>query len=924
MGAVELVARDAVLLAISDALTAAAERGDAILLLGEPGIGKTSCLAAAEAMAREAGHLVLGTAGNEAEAHLSFAGLHRLLRPLLASTDALPDIQRVALLAALGMHEGGPGDRFMVSVATLNLLRAASEQRALLVTADEIQWLDQDTLHVLSFVTRRLDRHRVVVVATSSSVDGPPDLRDVFREVRLPRLDDAHAERVLRHRAAALDDAQRAWVMKQAVGNPLALVELAKTPPSLETSQPDPTNPGLTLSPALERAFGGRLHDLSPSGRDVALVAAVASGASVPEILAAAAVLSGQRVTATVLEEPQSLGLFWFDETRVHFTHPLVKAVIAQKESVSRRQAAHRALGAIITMSAYRRAWHRALGSAEHDDAIAAELEAATSDCVRRGDAETAIVALERASQLSTEPIERGRRLLLAARHAARLGRPDTVVRLLTAAVGGELSIFDRVRAALLHEDFVGIVMAESNQVIRMCALARRAVVAGETDLALELAEAAARRRCTAPLNARALAELAALARSLAENSNDARAIAVLALADPIGHSRTVLAILADVGEDIAIHGDGLSAYAVAARAVGHYQIAAKLLDRAEVELRARGLFGPLARNLCAVAELRLDLGDWDRAEAALVEFATLSAASMSTNHRAAALVATAKLSALRGDTAAALDLVSEAEHSPVLRGGSRYRAQAQIVRGIAYLAAGKHGEAYAALKRVFEPRDPSHHLREQIGAVMYLAEAAVGTGRQDHARDVVERMRVMVEISGSPVLMTHLRYATAVLAPDDVSEQHFLAALASGAADSPWAGARIQLAYGRWLRRQHRVTQSRGPLQAALATLQRLGATRWAEEALDELEASGVHGGDGHKVALSSLLSAQELKISRFAAQGMSNREIGLQLSLSPRTVGSHLYRIFPKLQISTRGQIASRLDEQYSAARTRPSADA
>jgi DNA-binding CsgD family transcriptional regulator/tetratricopeptide (TPR) repeat protein len=921
MGTSEPVGRDAVLRLLSEALTAPADRGGAFLLLGEPGIGKTTCLAAAEAMAREAGHLTLGTAGNKAETKLPFAGLHRLLRPLLASTDTLPDVQRRALRTVLGLHEGGPADRFVISVAVLNLLRDASAHRTLLITADEIEWLDQDTRHILAFVTRQLDRQRVVVVATSSAVDGLPDLRDVFQEVHLPRLDEPAAGRVLDLRAPQLDDARREWVLEQAAGHPLALIELAQAPPAPGGTPSDPTSSGPLLSPALRRTFGVRVQDLTDSGRDVVLVAAVAAGASLPEILAAATVLSGRGVTATVLEGPQSLGLLRFDETRVHFTHPLVKAAIAQRESASRRQAAHRALGAVITVSAYRRAWHRALGTAKHDDAIAAELEAATSDIARRGDIGAAITALERAAQLSTKPVERGRRQILAARYAARLGRPDTVARLLTGAAGGELSAFDQVRAELLHEDFQPAVMADSNRVIQLCTIARRAEAAGDRELALDLAEAAARRRCAAPLDSRARSDVIALAGSLAQDSLDARVIAVLALADPIGNGRTALSELSDLGDETAITSGRLSAYAVAARAVGDYAVAARLLDRAEIELRARGLFGQLARNLCVAAEVRLELGDWDRAAAALTEFATLSGAAMSTNHGTAALLSTARTMALRGDPAAAFELISEAEHSPAVRGGSRHLAQAQIVRGIANISAGKPLEAYAALSRVLDPLDTIHHFREQFGAVTYLAEMAVRTGRQDHARDVVERLRPIAETSGSPLLQTHLVYATAVLAPDDVAEQSFLAGLASPATDSLWARARLQLAYGRWLRRQHRVTQSRGPLQTSLATLEQLGAQRWAEEARTELEASGVHGDEDHDLPVSGLLSAQELKIARFAALGMSNREIAERLALSPRTVGSHLYRIFPKLQISTRSQIAARLSEEYADTRVHPS---
>ena len=233
MGTSEPVGRDAVLRLLSEALTAPADRGGAFLLLGEPGIGKTTCLAAAEAMAREAGHLTLGTAGNKAETKLPFAGLHRLLQPLLASTDTLPDVQRRALRTVLGLYEGGPADRFVISVAVLNLLRDASAHRTLLITADEIDWLDQDTRRILAFVTRQLDRQRVVVVATSSAVDGLPDLRDVFHEVHLPRLDEPAAGRVLDLRAPQLDDARREWVLNKS-GRP---------PPGVDRTRPGATGP---------------------------------------------------------------------------------------------------------------------------------------------------------------------------------------------------------------------------------------------------------------------------------------------------------------------------------------------------------------------------------------------------------------------------------------------------------------------------------------------------------------------------------------------------------------------------------------------------------------------------------------------------------------------------------------------------------
>ncbi len=128
-----------------------------------------------------------------------------------------------------------------------------------------------------------------------------------------------------------------------------------------------------------------------------------------------------------------------------------------------------------------------------------------------------------------------------------------------------------------------------------------------------------------------------------------------------------------------------------------------------------------------------------------------------------------------------------------------------------------------------------------------------------------------------------------------------------------PWLRARVELAYGSWLRRQRRVAQARQPLRSALTTFEVTGAARWAEQARAELRASGERPGplDAGQLATAAhaLLSAQETQIVRLAAEGLSNREIGERLYLSPRTVGSHLYRIFPKLEVTSRTQLAALL---------------
>ena len=331
-----------------------------------------------------------------------------------------------------------------------------------------------------------------------------------------------------------------------------------------------------------------------------------------------------------------------------------------------------------------------------------------------------------------------------------------------------------------------------------------------------------------------------------------------------------MLSALGDLDLTTVTDGEQLSAYGVAARAVGHYALASRLFDRAEVDLRAGGVLGALARNLSVAADLRLELGEWDRAAAALVGFAALSGASMSPSHRTSALVTKAKLAALRGEASSALEIVSEIEHAPNVRSGSRSLAQTQIARGTAYLALGKHHDAYAAFARVMDPADPSHHPREQFGAVAYLAEAAAHAGRQRDARVFIGRLELVADRCGSPMLTAQLSFARAVLAPDDGAEPLFLAALAADTTGSHWQRARTQLAYGRWLRRQLRVTQSRGPLQAALSVFQKLRAPRWAEDALDELQASGGHDGRAGVMRSKHVLSPQELKIAQLAARGL------------------------------------------------------
>jgi DNA-binding CsgD family transcriptional regulator len=253
--------------------------------------------------------------------------------------------------------------------------------------------------------------------------------------------------------------------------------------------------------------------------------------------------------------------------------------------------------------------------------------------------------------------------------------------------------------------------------------------------------------------------------------------------------------------------------------------------------------------------------------------------------------------------------MAADAERAAGGRRLTTLLACVQLVRGYGWLGAGQHTEAYEALLPLFDPAGPCFHATERFHGVMYLAEAAVHAGRQDSARAAVADLEKVALVTPSATLALHLAYARAVLADDALAaEELYLDALGADLVRWPWMRARLDLAYGSWLRRQRRIAESRPPLRSAQSTFDLVGAAMWAGLARSELRAAGERPAvEGPSAA--DLLSAQELQIARLAAAGLSNREIGERLFLSPRTVASHLYRVFPKLGISSRGQLAARL---------------
>ncbi|NUR75073.1 MAG: AAA family ATPase, partial [Thermoleophilia bacterium] len=588
-----LVGRDSEIARLKDVLRALPDAGSALVLLGDAGIGKSCLLEELANLARQAGARVLDVAGIEPEAQLPFAGLLQLLGPVLNHVDALPQSQRRALLAAFEIEAGPAPQPFLVALAALGLLTEAAAVAPIVVVVDDAQWLDGPTHDALAFVARRLERTPIALVATvRAGHEGPLTRSDVPVQL-LGALDDAASRQVLSRHAADLNRADRIRILAEAEGNPLALVEL---PAAWRARAID--DGFVPLNTRLERAFAARLHELPAATRDVLLVAAADDEDAVAEILAGAGLLAGRPVGVEALEPASAVGLLSYDARRISFRHPLVRSGILQAETMMRRQQAHAALGDALDGHAYRRSWHRAQAIVGVDDEVADALEESHTIALRRGSVTSAIRALERSAQLTSDSARRGRRLLLAAEHAFGLGRADIVDRLVTAAEKDDLSDLDRARTEWLREIFNDGIPGDAARIRELCAIAQQSASAGDRDLTLNLLLGAALRTWWADAGADVRAHIVEVTERIAAQQagydKDPRFVTTLGVAEAVLAAGRVTELLSPIAAEAVTDPDALRLYGMVAHAIGDPVRTCDFLGRAETRLREQGRLGLL------------------------------------------------------------------------------------------------------------------------------------------------------------------------------------------------------------------------------------------------------------------------------------------------------------------------------------------
>jgi DNA-binding CsgD family transcriptional regulator len=883
-----------------------------LLVTGEAGMGKTVLLADAAARARSGGIRVLPVTGRESESKLAFAGLHQLLRPVLpAAAAGLPGRQAQALSGALGLSADPVApDPLLTGAAVLTLLSDLSERSPVLVVVDDAHWLDRSSLDALAFAGSRLDAERVVLLVGARGQVPPPGFDRGFPELHLEPLSVEDAGLLLDGQPRPPRGRARAQVLAQAAGNPMALIELATViaddPAASRRWAAEP----LPLTDRLTAVLTSRFAALPEPARAALLLAAVADG---PDLRVAAS--HGAGPDARALAPAEQLGLVTVDRTGLQFSHPLVRSAIYHSAPFAQRAAAHRQLASALHDQPDRRAWHLAAAALQPDEKVASLLEATAAQAQYRGGAAAAALAMERAAELSPDPADQARRLVAAASAAVPTGQGDWVQELARRALA--VTADPELRLAARHD--AGWALAWSGR--RTAALSALISIVEEAsrdqpDLAWDALGSAA----TVAYQAGTPASRQAVSRALdlLERQDPAPSgrtpgidINVLRLwirasADPVGSRNQLLPYLRRiVGSPI--EEPSMWRVGSAAWLLDESDLAVRLMQDAMQRLRAPGVRGTSGGSLTVLGWAYIDTGRWDEALDVAAEAAGMAEANQMDIVAASADVITATVLALRGDSAAArrqadraLAAVDPAEFVLVA-------ARARRALGVAALADGSYLQAFTQLRGLFsEDGTPLHNYASYLG-VADLAAAAVRADRRMEGRDVLEHALSRLDGRASARLEQLIARARGILADPDGAEAHFGPALADPAGDQwPFERAQLRLDYGEWLRRRRRINDAKPVLTEALGTFRRLGARSWAQRAQAELRACGVAvaGSPGDRDALGEL-TPQQRQIVRLASDGLTDREIGDRLFLSPRTVSSHLYRSYPKLGVASRHQL-------------------
>jgi DNA-binding CsgD family transcriptional regulator len=870
-----------------------------LVIGGEPGIGKTALVE--DAVAAAADFRVLRAVGVESEAELPYAGAHQLCRPLLAGLDGLPPPQRDALRVAFGFGEGPTPDRFLVALALLSLLSGAAEERPLLCVIDDEQWLDDASALALSFVARRLLAEAIAIVFVSrepgASLAGLPLLV-------LGGIGDEESRELLAARMrGALDDRVRDRIVAETRGNPLALLELPESLTPTELAGGFELPDARSRAGRTEQSFLRRFDGLPAPSRELLLIAAAEPVGDVALLWRAAAELGiGPQAAAPA----EGAGLIELG-SRVRFRHPLVRSAIYHAAAPEERERAHGALADATDPESDpdRRAWHRAHATAGLDEGVAAELEDSAERAQRRGGMAAAAAFLERAAELTPDPARRGSRAMAGARAKLEAGSPEAAGGLVEMADLAPLDEFDRARLQRLRAQIVFAARRNSDAAPALLDAARRlapldpklaretgleALAAGVYSGSMGGAIAALEELRAAPMEAPPR-PIDLLFDGLATRIIDGYTAGARRLREALG------AFLAERDENpVSDHWLWLACRITSD--TWDEVTWLELADRGTSRARAAGALDILPINAIQLSGAYLHTGQFSEALALGEEAEAILEAIGSPT----LMFVLPMLNAYRGRESETLAQVEAAREDAAEGGRGTALSMIETAGAVLCNGLGRYQEALDFAESAFAVGPVARYGM----APVELVEAAARCDRPEQAQAALEALTERTQASGTDWALA-LEARSRALVSDGAEAERLHAESIERLSRTRLTPhrARSQLLYGEWLRREKRRRDAREQLRAAHETFRRIGAGAFAERAGRELEATGEtvrRRGDENADAL----TPQEAQIARLARDGLSNTEIGARLFISPRTVQYHLRKVFAKLAISSRKELA------------------
>ena len=852
-------------------------------------------------------------AGAEFEAEISFSALHQLLLPLLDGIEELRPLYRDALSVALGLGEGRPPDRLVVAGAALELMRRAGQEQPLLIVLDDVFWMDRPSAEVLGFVARRLARSHVGLLAalrtaTGSVFDGSGLPQVPARAAGLGNGGPTCARAVPDPRcghapASARRGGRQSARAARAAGG-------AERAPAVCLSGSAAVLP---LSARLSELFASRVESCQPRHGGCCCSPCWTTPATCRRC-------SGQPETPScgTWRPPSEAG--WSTSIRrlagLVFRHPLTRSAVVELSTAQERRAAHRALAGVRPEEPQRLAWHLAEASIGPDERVAEMLEA----CARQ------MLGSRRPGGRGERPDARGRAqpgrrrpqppadqaAFVGVNMAGRLGDSEEIVaEALEAEPGPGASTQADVTAAFVLLNGDGDLESVHRLLVRAIEAQGDELDATDEDVAaaIYLLLLVCGFACRADLWARFFAILDRLRPRVPEDL----LLASLTTCDPVRGAVGVLDRLDQAIADLSDESDfwhrrKVTLAAVSIDRLGGCRQAMRRMVESARETGAWTLVVSALNFMCLDSFLT---GDWDELEQLLAECFEICEHAGLRLYVPTLRYDRALLAAARGEDALARELADAITGWALPRGADLIAQFASHARGLAALGRGDFEQAYHHASAVCPPGEFPRYARHALWVCMDLVEAAVRTDRHAEAAAHVAAMhRYGIARISSRIALLAGGSAGLAARNDQAALAAFEQALAIPGADRwPFDLARVRLVYGERLRRARSGRGAGAQLAAALEAFQRLGATPWVSRAAAELRASGQAPAAASTNGSAEPLTPQEHEIASLAAAGLTNKQIGERLYLSHRTVSGHLYRIFPKLGISTRAALRDAL---------------